>query len=149
MRTHRSTYSCAASFNLEKQTMKSLTLISFTTFFILLVITSSLAGGEEDEDNDKGKHKDKGKETSTAADVVEGMPPTVIAVIAVAVLILGLLSIFFCCLCIPKCLLHHHKDPCLECICKPCNKSGGLSDNDIEGVSHRQTMKTGMGGFTA
>ena len=35
--------------------MKSLKLISFTTFFILLVITSSLAGSEEeDEDKDKG-----------------------------------------------------------------------------------------------
>jgi len=83
-----------------------------------------------------------------AADgAVDKMDPTVLAVIIVAVLVLGLLSIFFCCLCIPKCLLHQHKDPCLECICKPCNKSG-LSDNDIEGVSHRQTMKTGMGGFT-
>merc|ERR1719464_1146509 len=143
MRTHRSTYSCAASFNLEKQTMKSLTLISFTTFFILLVITSSLAGGDEDEDKDKGKGK------STTEKIVDKMDGTTLAVIIVAVLILGLLSIFFCCLCIPKCLLHQHKDPCLECICKPCNKSGGLSDNDIEGISHRQTMKTGMGGFTA
>jgi len=109
-------------------------LISFTTFFILLVITSSLAG---DEDKSTGK------------EIVEKIPADVLAVICVAVVVLVLLSIFFCCLCIPKCLLHQHKDPCLECICKPCNKSGGLSDNDIEGISHRQTMKTGMGGFTA
>ena len=37
------------------------------------------------------------------------MEPTVLAVIMVAVLLLVLLSIFFCCLCIPKCLLHQHK----------------------------------------
>jgi len=123
--------------------MKSLTLISFTTFFILLVITSSLAG-DEDEDTKKDSKGDPGK----IEKAVEGMDPTTLAVIIVAVLVIGLLSIFVCCLCIPKCLLHQHKDPCLECICKPCNKSGGLSDNDIEGVSHRQTMKTGMGGFS-
>jgi len=123
--------------------MKSLTLISLTTFFILLVITSSLAG-DEDEDTKKDSKGDPGK----IEKAVEGMDPTTLAVIIVAVLVIGLLSIFVCCLCIPKCLLHQHKDPCLECICKPCNKSGGLSDNDIEGVSHRQTMKTGMGGFS-
>ena len=37
------------------------------------------------------------------------MEPTVLAVIMVAVLLLVLLSVFFCCLCIPKCLLHQHK----------------------------------------
>merc|ERR1719464_2576388 len=137
MRTHRSTYSCAASFSFEKQTMKSLTLIPFTTFFILLVITSSLAGDEDKKD----------KKKDSTADKVEDMDPTTLAIILVVVMLLVLLSIFFCCLCIPKCLLHQHKDPCLECICKPCNNSGGLSDNDT-GIS-RQTMKTGLGGFSA
>ena len=37
------------------------------------------------------------------------MSGTVLAVIIVAVFLLVLLSIFFCCLCIPKCLLHQHK----------------------------------------
>ena len=39
------------------------------------------------------------------------------------------------------------KDPCLECCCKPCNKSD--LDGEIEGAPNRQTMKTGMGGFAA
>ena len=37
------------------------------------------------------------------------IPANVLAVICVAVVVLVLLSIFFCCLCIPKCLLHQHK----------------------------------------
>ena len=49
--------------------MKSLTLISFTTFFILLVITSSLAG-DKDEDKDKGKGK------SITENAVDGKDPS-------------------------------------------------------------------------
>ena len=43
----------------QKQTMKSLTLISFTTFFILLVITSSLADEKDDKKDNKDENKDK------------------------------------------------------------------------------------------
>ena len=51
--------------------MKSLKLISFTTFFILLVITSSLAG-DEDEDTKKDSKGDPGK----IEKAVEGKDPS-------------------------------------------------------------------------
>jgi len=93
--------------------MKSFKLISFTTFFILLVITSSLA----DEDEDKGameSAKDTGEAVLDKLGEVKTEDKAMIGGVVGGIFVVILLLV---CLFYPKCPMYPLSAPCRDACC--------------------------------
>jgi len=113
--------------------MKSFKLISFTTFFILLVITSSLADENDDKDENKNKGKNNGKdngedEGKSTGENIEDTVDEVIdklgevktkdkAMIGGVVGGIFVVIILLVCLFYPKCPMYPLSAPCRDYCC--------------------------------